>query len=330
MSTTSIATRLGMGILATIIAACSSPGTRSTTESGPTAPSAVSPAQSVATASSGPDSATEASAAAVAIPAELTPDGSAALAFPPRNETFDFRNELERKYRDDLRRSASSSYVDIEGDVVWTQEYLRYRVTGCVHDDAQQKVLDQIDGRGLAPPCGADPAGPVEFPPRNEPFAFRLELERKYRDGLRRGPTSSFVDIEGAIVWTQEYLRYRANRCGHVAARDKVLAQIDGRGIAPTCATGLSGRWIGESSYFNAPFVLDIDQTGTRVLGRYSDQHDRGPFAGTIDRHVFQGRVDFGDTGILFDARWNLDDEVAGDMLIGGGVGRRTFIMRKQ
>ena len=39
-----------------------------------------------------------------------------------------------------------------------------------------------------------------------------------YRDGLRRGSVASFVDIEGTIVWTQEYLRYRVNGCGHADA----------------------------------------------------------------------------------------------------------------
>ena len=51
----------------------------------------------------------------------------------------------------------------------------------------------------------------VAFPPRNEPFLFRTNLESKYRDGLRRDSTTSYVDIEGSIVWTQEYLHYRVN-----------------------------------------------------------------------------------------------------------------------
>jgi hypothetical protein len=42
------------------------------------------------------------------------------------------------KYRDGLRRSAVQSFVDIEGDIVWTQEYLRYRVNTCLHTDSVQ------------------------------------------------------------------------------------------------------------------------------------------------------------------------------------------------
>src|SRR5262245_8169793 len=58
----------------------------------------------------------------------------------------------------------------------------------------------------------------VNFPPRNEPFDFRQQLEVKYRDGLRRGAVQTFVDLEGDIVWTQEYLRYRVNACDHQSA----------------------------------------------------------------------------------------------------------------
>ena len=66
-----------------------------------------------------------------------------------------------------------------------------------------------------------DASGVIAFPPRNEPFAFREELERKYRDGLRRSPSSTYVDLEGDIVWTQEYLRYRVNECDHATAVQK-------------------------------------------------------------------------------------------------------------
>ena len=68
------------------------------------------------------------------------------------------------------------------------------------------------------------------------PFDFRSQLEQKYRDGLRRGPTTTFVDVEGDIVWTLEYLRYRLSACGHADAESRVFAQIDDRSrIPPTC-----------------------------------------------------------------------------------------------
>ena len=250
-------------------------------------------------------------------------DAAGVIAFPPRNEPFAFREALEAKYRDGLRRSASSTYVDLEGDIVWTQEYLRYRVNQCDHATAVQKVIDQIDGRGIAPVCGNPPAGgQVAFPPRNEPYAFRQELEAKYRDGLRRSATSSYVDIEGAIVWTQEYLRYRVNRCGHEAATSKVLAQIDGRGIAPTCWDALSGFWDGTSSYFNAPFTMDIWMNGTGIAGRYVDRHDVGYIGGTYaGGNTVVIDVNFGDTGIRFTGAFDGADRIRGNItgtVIGG------------
>ena len=166
-----------------------------------------------------------------------SPGITRAVAFPPRNEPFMFRsNDLEAKYRDGLHRSANSSFVDIEGTIVWTQEYLRYRVNLCDHEEAVQKVFAQIDGGGVQPTCGNAPPGQVAFPPRDQPFDFRTRLEAKYRDQLRRAPTSTFVDVEGDIVWTQEYLRYRVSGCGHPEAVQKVLAQIDGAGVQPDCA----------------------------------------------------------------------------------------------
>lgn len=159
--------------------------------------------------------------------------GSRAVAFPPRNEPLDFRTRLEFKYRDSLQRAPIDSYVDLEGSIVWTQEYLRYRLNGCAHADAVQRVFSQIDGGAIQGGCGAET---TVFPPRNEPFAFRVQLEAKYRDGLRRPATPTYVDPEGDIVWTQEYLRYRVSGCFHEEALAKVFDQVDGRGVARACA----------------------------------------------------------------------------------------------
>jgi matrixin len=164
-----------------------------------------------------------------------TGGGSVTVSFPPRDESFDFRKELEVKYRDGLGRGPTSTYVDSEGDIVWTQEYLRYRVYRCSHQQAIDRVLTQIDGNAAPPVCGNPVAGAVQFPPRDEPLDFRNQLETKYRNGLGRGPTSTTVDREGDVVWTQEYLRYRVNSCGHGVAVQSVFAQIDGRPAPPVC-----------------------------------------------------------------------------------------------
>jgi hypothetical protein len=160
--------------------------------------------------------------------------------FPPRNEPLDFRRALEIKYRDGLRRPSTQSFVDLEGTIVWTQEYLRYRVNQCGHADAVQRVFRQIDGAGIQPVCSTTEQ--VIFPPRQEPFDFRVQLEVKYRDGLRRPASQTFVDVEGDIVWTQEYLRYRVSGCSHVTAQERVFSQIDGGGVAADCGgTGGGG-----------------------------------------------------------------------------------------
>jgi Matrixin len=164
-----------------------------------------------------------------------TPGGGVTVSFPPRDESFDFRNQLEAKYRDGLRRAPASTFVDTEGDIVWTQEYLRYRVYQCTHQQAIDRVFVQIDGGAAPGVCGNALAGAVQFPPRNEPLDFRNQLEAKYRDGLRRSPVSTTVDREGDVVWTQEYLRYRVNSCGHAAAVQDVLTQIDGNAAPPVC-----------------------------------------------------------------------------------------------
>jgi len=93
--------------------------------------------------------------------------------------------------------------------------------------------MSQIDGRGIASECGT--TSTATFPPRNEPLAFMVELEAKYRDALRRPAGSSFVDVEGNVIWTQEYLRYRVSTCTHAVAQQKVFDQIDGRGVQADC-----------------------------------------------------------------------------------------------
>lgn len=245
-----------------------------------------------------PTSPTGAIASRPTTPGAAAPQGLAAPAFgdvaqptdirfPPRNEPYDFRVQLESVYRDGLRRAAVLSYVDPEGSVVWTQEYLRYRLNGCQHADATGRVLAQIDGGAVAPVCGAETPS---FPPRDQLLEFRVQLEAKYRDALRRPATSTFVDVEGDIVWTQEYLRYRVSGCGHGDATARVFAQIEGRGVQPDCRGGglFTGSWSGIAvktactqsgdvaiaqycEYFPAgvtyPMTLTLSQSGSSVSG---------------------------------------------------------------
>src|SRR4030095_15236623 len=102
-------------------------------------------------------------------PTSVAPGGISGkfdVSFPPRNESFDFRNQLETTYQTGLRRTATPTYVDRECEVVWTQEYMRYRTNGCDHGSATQRVMAQIDGNPAGQVCGAPPDGFVAFSAR--------------------------------------------------------------------------------------------------------------------------------------------------------------------
>src|SRR5690242_12399696 len=156
------------------------------------------------------------------------------VLFPGRDQSFQFRIDLETKYRTGLNRAAAATAVDTEGEVVWTQEYIRYRVNGCDHATAVQRVMTQIDGGAAGGVCGAPPEGVVQFPPRQDSLDFRRQLETKYQQ-MGRGLTQTYVDQEGSVIWTQEYLRYRTNGCDHVTAQQKVFSQIDGGPVPDIC-----------------------------------------------------------------------------------------------
>lgn len=157
------------------------------------------------------------------------------VLFPSRADAFEFRNQLETKYQTGLNRSPSMTSVDREGEVVWVQEYIRYRVNGCDHATATARVMAQIDGNPAGGICAENRDFVILFPPRDQILDFRRQLETKYLQSLARGPAPTFVDIEGSVIWTQEYLRYRVNECDHNSAVQKVMAQIDGGAVADTC-----------------------------------------------------------------------------------------------
>ncbi|MEP7307976.1 MAG: hypothetical protein ABJA98_20935 [Acidobacteriota bacterium] len=84
--------------------------------------------------------------------------GSENLVFPPRDLPFEFQNRLQATYRDVLRRPQIGSYVDSEGANVWLAQYLRFRVSGCGHSDAENKVFTEIRGGGVQPACSVPSA----------------------------------------------------------------------------------------------------------------------------------------------------------------------------
>ena len=252
------------------------------------------------------------------------------VAFPPRNEPYQFRLALEDVYRDRLRRPLGSSFVDAEGTVVWTQEYLRYRVNGCSHNEATVRVLDQVDGIRTAPVCST--TAQAIFPPRNEPYDFMLLLESHYQVYLGRRAGSTYVDVLGNVVWTQEYLRYRTTGCPHSVAQQKVFDQIDGRGVSAGCnqnRVAASGVWDGTYQR-GGGFVLWLDETTNPPSGRYTGDTQSitdYPVGVTVSGRDYSFDLYFGDTGIRLNARWDGAETMSGTTQ---GMGLGPFTMRRR
>lgn len=92
----------------------------------------------------------------IATGATLPPCGAERFDFPPRNLPNEFQGRLEAAYRDVLRRPQMLSYLDSEGANVWLAQYLRFRLNGCGHADAQAKVFTEVRGGGVQPTCNSD------------------------------------------------------------------------------------------------------------------------------------------------------------------------------
>jgi len=175
------------------------------------------------------------------------------VGFPARTDTLDFRVQLESKYANQLRRPASQVYVDMDGEVAWIQEYVRYRVNGCDHDTATQYALAQVDGGVAAPVCAIRffPESAI-YPPRNETVDFRHQLGNKYQ-AMGRSAQSS-VDPDGAAIWIAEYLRYRTSGCDHTTAVQNTLTQVDGNPAPATCVT--------QCAYYISPATVSATPVG--------------------------------------------------------------------
>ena len=184
-----------------------------------------------------PSAASPTGPSAVAID-DLTPGGAprgAVVAFPARADGVGFRSQLENKYVS-MGRTPSQVIVDQEGEATWVGEYYRYRVNGCDHDTATQRVMAQIDGVAPGPICSllAFPET-AAYPPRDQIVDFRRQLGTKYQ-AMGRSAQSA-VDPDGAAIWLGEYYRYRTSGCDDATATRNVMTQIDGGAPPPSCAT---------------------------------------------------------------------------------------------
>lgn len=169
-----------------------------------------------------------------------------------------------------------STGAKLEGDVVFnnTKSWDSYRgnlrtpndlyrvalhefghILGLDHpDESGQSVSAQMNSRignldGLASDdiaggrslYGAGVTSNISFPPRNEPNDFFNQLIALYRDQLRAGQVTTYVDPEGIVVWLIEYARYRVGLCDHSTATTRVFSAIDNTGVYGVCALTPSG-----------------------------------------------------------------------------------------
>jgi len=155
--------------------------------------------------------------------------------FPDRQLAYQFRSvNLEQLYRTQLARGVFPTNVNPEGSVIWVSEYLRYRVSGCSAADSFSRILTQIRGGGVPPPC-SDNEQP--FPDRSDALSFRRQLETVYRNELRAPLSDTHVDDEGDVIWTMEYLRYVLSGCSQDVTVQKITQQINGGGVPADCAS---------------------------------------------------------------------------------------------
>ncbi len=170
-------------------------------------------------------------------PQSLAVSGPQDVAFPPRNEPFDFRaNALEVRYRDGLRRPA---------DFELRRHRRHHRL------DAGVPALSRQSVRATRSRSTRSSRRSTVWASRMC-VASRRQARRRSRRATSRSRSGSssrsniatvsgasrcqtFVDPEGDVIWTQEYMRYRVSSCSHADAIAKVMAQIDGAGVPADC-----------------------------------------------------------------------------------------------
>jgi hypothetical protein len=116
----------------------------------------------------------------------------------------------------------------------------------------------------------------ITFPGRNEVLEFRSNtLESLYCNNLGRPPQLTFVDREGAVVWTQEYYRYRVNGCSHPEAVARVFTQLSGGPVAPVCRDDVT-----DPQFPSQAESVDFRQ---QLEARYRDQLGKAPTTSCVD-----------------------------------------------
>jgi hypothetical protein len=172
-----------------------------------------------------PEQAAEAGAQRSAKQADRTDVAASSIAATV-DELIRLQDQLDRVYRDVLKRSTAVSRVSNRETALALHQYLSYRLMGCAHRGAANRV--RLSSEGLeAPDCPAG-AVPGALPPRNETVDFRHELEQA-RMAAVAPELTTYVDFEGEAVWTQEYLSHRMRGCSAKAALAAVLSTVEGK-----------------------------------------------------------------------------------------------------
>jgi all-beta uncharacterized protein len=97
-----------------------------------------------------------------------------------------------------MGRRANSTFVDVEGIIVWLQEYLRYRVSSCDHATSVQKVFTQIDGGGVQPDCTPLPTPPP--PPPSCQYTVSPSIQTVAASGASF--TATLSRPSGSCAWS--------------------------------------------------------------------------------------------------------------------------------
>jgi hypothetical protein len=129
------------------------------------------------------------------------------VVLPPAAEFLNAHADLEGEYQR-MGRGVVATSGSVAERVDAIRSYLVYRVTGCGHADAMRKVFRTAQGEAELRVCGNPLAPPSGLPSRSEMFAFRRELDARFRE-LGRTGAQARIDLEGEAVWLLEYARAR-------------------------------------------------------------------------------------------------------------------------
>jgi hypothetical protein len=147
-----------------------------------------------------------------------------ASVLPPADEFLNGYADLDQEY-DRMARPPASLAGSVEERVGAIRQYLVYRLTGCDHAQARDKILRTLAGTAEPKACGNPmlPASPPTGP--EDTFAFRRDLDARLR-ALGRPLVATRIDLEGEAVWLHEYARARLAGQSDEAAQDTVRALV--------------------------------------------------------------------------------------------------------